>query len=147
MRISDWSSDVCSSDLRDFFEQNFHVYQVMSPAQDTTGKLTGYFEPLLDGSRRRDARFKYPVYGVPHDLYLLDSRRIDGDTAWLRLDGNRLKVASPGSDGAREYVLAIDDVGAGVRDKRYRVRSEEHKSELQSLLRISYAVFCLKKKK
>src|SRR3546814_8094651 len=118
MRISDWSSDVCSSDLRDFFEQNFHVYQVMSPAQDTTGKLTGYFEPLLDGSRRRDARFKYPVYGVPHDLYLLDSRRIDGDTAWLRLDGNRLKV-----------------------------RSEEHTSELQSLMRISYAVFCLKKKK
>src|SRR3546814_2545815 len=127
MRISDWSSDVCSSDLRDFFEQNFHVYQVMSPAQDTTGKLTGYFEPLLDGSRRRDARFKYPVYGVPHDLYLLDSRRIDGDTAWLRLDGNRLKVASPGSDGARE-------------------RSEEHTSELQSLMRISYAVFCLKQK-
>src|SRR3546814_1698017 len=35
-----------------------------------------------------------------------------------------LKVASPGSDGAREYVLAIDDVGAGVRDKRYRVRIE-----------------------
>src|SRR3546814_10409990 len=111
----------------------------MSPAQDTTGKLTGYFEPLLDGSRRRDARFKYPVYGVPHDLYLLDSRRIDGDTAWLRLDGNRLKVASPGSDGTREYVLALEDVGAGV-------RSEEHTSELQSLLRIPYAVFCLKKK-
>src|SRR3546814_2712745 len=82
------------------------------------------FEPLLDGGRRRDARFKYPVYGVPHDLYLLDSRRIDGDTAWLRLDGNRLKVASPGSDGAREYVLALEDVGAGVRDKRYRVRIE-----------------------
>src|SRR3546814_12079873 len=44
--------------------------------------------------------------------------------SWLRLDGNRMKVASPGSDGAREYVLAIDDVGAGVRDKRYRVRIE-----------------------
>src|SRR3546814_8360458 len=64
------------------------------------------------------------LYGVPHDLYLLDSRRIDGDTAWLRLDGNRLKVASPGSDGARGYVLALEDVGAGVRDKRYRVRIE-----------------------
>lgn len=110
--------------LRNFFEQNFHVYQVMSPAQDVTGKLTGYFEPLLDGSRVRDARFRYPVYGVPHDLYLLDSRRIDGNTAWLRLDGNRLKTASPGSAGAREYELALDDVGAGVRDKRYRVRIE-----------------------
>src|SRR3546814_6417420 len=96
----------------------------MSPAQDTTGKLTGYFEPLLDGIRRRDARLKYPVYGGPPDLYLHDSRRIDGDAAWLRLDGNRLKVASPGSDGAREYVLALEDVGAGVCDKRYRVRIE-----------------------
>src|SRR3546814_16704474 len=94
----------------------------MSPAQDTTGKLTGYFEPLLDGSRRRDARFKYPVYGVPHDLYLLDSRRIDGDTAWLRLDGNRQKVASPGSDGTRPNVLEPEELGHGGRDKRYRVR-------------------------
>src|SRR3546814_13878741 len=176
----------------------------MSPAQDTTGKLTGYFEPLLDGSRRRAARFKYPVSGVPHDLYLLSSRRWEGGTGWLRLDGNRLKGAAPGSDGAREYVRALEDVGAGVRDKRYRVRiegrrivpywsrqqierraieapvlawvddagalysmqvqgsgkirlregglvrlayaqqrSEEHTSELQSLMRISYAVFCL----
>src|SRR3546814_13372192 len=31
---------------------------------------------------------------------------------------------SPGSDGTREYVLALEDVGAGVRDKRYRVRIE-----------------------
>src|SRR3546814_3447781 len=37
--------------------------------------------------------------------------------------------------------------GAGTVARRHRVRSEEHTSELQSLMRISYAVFCLKKKK
>src|SRR3546814_4526453 len=39
-------------------------------------------------------------------------------------------------------VLAVDELSLGIRD-----RSEEHTSELQSLMRISYAVFCLKKKK
>src|SRR3546814_5307094 len=53
------------------------------------------------------------------------------------------------ADGVPRYVsLRSDEVnvrsGPGV---RYPVRSEEHTSELQSLMRISYAVFCLKKKK
>src|SRR3546814_6016514 len=43
-------------------------------------------------------------------------------------------------DAARERLLSITGSGAGM-------RSEEHTSELQSLMRISYAVFCLKKKK
>lgn len=110
--------------LRSFFQQNFHVYQIMSPALVGTGKLTGYFEPLLDGSRQRDARFKYPIYGVPHDLYLLDSRRVGSGNAWLRPDGNRLQPAAPGAPDAREYELALHGAPAGVRDKRYRVRIE-----------------------
>src|SRR3546814_2464153 len=46
---------------------------------------------------------------------------------------------SPAADGRRDRVLLFDDRAAGG-------RSEEHTSELQSLMRISYAVFCLKKK-
>src|SRR3546814_4742342 len=42
---------------------------------------------------------------------------------------------------------AIGDVGGQLRLEQELVRSEEHTSELQSLMRISYAVFCLKKKK
>src|SRR3546814_1475977 len=41
----------------------------------------------------------------------------------------------------------VDDGDGGVEDGRAAARSEEHTSELQSLMRISYAVFCLKKKK
>src|SRR3546814_3223780 len=46
----------------------------------------------------------------------------------------------------REYVAAVTERGAEVRTLD-EFRSEEHTSELQSLMRISYAVFCLKKKK
>src|SRR3546814_6854125 len=59
----------------------------------------------------------------------------------------------PGVHLGHEFVGTVEDVGAGVRTvaKGDRVlvsgvRSEEHTSELQSLMRIAYAVFCLKKK-
>src|SRR3546814_7825954 len=56
-----------------------------------------------------------------------------------------------GAHGHPVYVVAaLDHVlaqGASRRGHQYVVRSEEHTSELQSLMRISYAVFCLKKKK
>src|SRR3546814_8725264 len=45
------------------------------------------------------------------------------------------------------YLLLQRDVGGGVGGESGAERSEEHTSELQSLMRISYAVFCLKKKK
>lgn len=110
--------------LRSFFEGNFYVYQVMSTARQPTGKLTGYFEPLLDGSRQRDSSFRYPVYGQPNDLRLLDARAAGSGSAWLRQEGNRLKAAAPGAPGAREYEIALGDSAVGIRDKRYRVRVE-----------------------
>src|SRR3546814_5015825 len=60
---------------------------------------------------------------------------------------------SVGPPGAAETVLGVEDGEAHVRAVALQVpggadpRSEEHTSELQSLMRISYAVFCLKKKK
>src|SRR3546814_8217046 len=55
----------------------------------------------------------------------------------------RFDVAEPRSDPASG---AIGVCGDWPGRRRYRLRSEEHTSELQSLMRISYAVFCLKKK-
>src|SRR3546814_5232656 len=58
-----------------------------------------------------------------------------------------------GSAGAQHLLRQLDDQVAAEQQQRararyrYPVRSEEHTSELQSLMRISYAVFCLKKKK
>src|SRR3546814_2746291 len=108
MRISDWSSDVCSSDLiaRPQFRE-------LAPQQ--------YLD--LDNDRL--------VIGNP---FLVDSEllNLDARYEWYF--------------GAGEYFSAgvfYKDIDKPVE----AVRSEEHTSELQSLVRISYAVFCLKKKK
>src|SRR3546814_7720409 len=59
-----------------------------------------------------------------------------------------IKVRAVGKE--REEMKRMADIFRGriidVTDKSYTIRSEEHTSELQSLMRISYAVFCLKKK-
>src|SRR3546814_2940882 len=51
------------------------------------------------------------------------------------------------AEADRDYIRPIVLFQAQQRDQEVTVRSEEHTSELQSLMRISYAVFCLKKKK
>src|SRR3546814_8699522 len=60
--------------------------------------------------------------------------------------GRRLKilVGKPGLDG---HSNGAEQIAVRARDAGFEVRSGEHTSELQSLMRISYAVFCLKKKK
>src|SRR3546814_7192801 len=122
MRISDWSSDVCSSDLTPSF----------SP---TRQKLSGSGETLRGRSPL------YAINGIPQSTPLRDGSR-DGFT----IDGffvDRVEVifgsnALQGIGGTGGIVNQVT-VGAP--------RSEEHTSELQSLMRTSYAVFCLKKKK
>src|SRR3546814_1854554 len=64
-------------------------------------------------------------------------RKGDAGDSMLALVGGRVKICSTSPDG-KELLLNIMKPGD---------RSEEHTSELQSLMRISYAVFCLKKKK
>src|SRR3546814_3457664 len=98
MRISDWSSDVCSSDL------------VSKEAHDRS--------PLLANG--------HSLGEILHSLC-----------------GHRRPVAVGQSAVGRGH----DDHIAWAQMARLDDRSEEHTSELQSLMRISYAVFCLKKKK
>src|SRR3546814_3730029 len=103
MRISDWSSDVCSSDLAgDGLRLGFHRLT------DTAGRM----HDVGDGRTDRDAR-----------VQRLPGRSLDGGDLRRNVIGR----------------------GGGLGGERFR--SEEHTSELQSLMRISYAVFCLKKKK
>src|SRR3546814_7450927 len=92
MRISDWSSDVCSSDLRNTNDGGLRT----ESGNDASGVSRSLaLSPRLAGTR-------HPDY----------------------------QALCPEPSGRR----------------RFPRRSEEHTSELQSLMRISYAVFCLKKK-
>src|SRR3546814_6924802 len=103
MRISDWSSDVCSSDLA--------VFLVLEPAvQAARVQLGGVACPPVERQGCADPLARYVIIAI-FELFE---------------EGNA--------------VLLLPAFGLDI-------RSEEHTSELQSLMRISYAVFCLKKKK
>src|SRR3546814_8019719 len=108
MRISDWSSDVCSSDL---FEIAAAVgnHQLARHEHPEPLHEPGQFRKCGDRERRAD--------GTP--------RRF-------------IEVVQP--------AIGLDQPPRAVDPAPHR-RSEEHTSELQSLMRISYAVFCLTKKK
>src|SRR3546814_1610569 len=124
MRISDWSSVVCSSDLRAF--GNVDVCELL--VQLRLLKRVGLFG-------RQTLRINYVILDV------LPALNLHG--VLPQVVG--LLIAVPA-----DLLLTKDLVGhKHVFDDLIplAVRSEEHTSELQSLMRISYAVFCLKKKK
>src|SRR3546814_5150279 len=107
LRISDWSSDVCSSDLRGTCR--------------TVDRDTPLLGNILRGITIQSMRPVGGSGGDPHPP--ANDQSVRGNFAEFH--------TQPTTRGVR--VLAC--------------RSEEHTSELQSLMRISYAVFCLKKKK
>src|SRR3546814_9617247 len=115
MRISDWSSDVCSSDLEPSAGEARLRARRPRPAPEAV-------QPDRQGAEER----RPPLRPLGPALRPFPRRR---PAVLLRLLPQRR-----GDPGA----------GAGGQEA---ARSEEHTSELQSLMRISYAVFCLKKKK
>src|SRR3546814_3658054 len=122
MRISDWSSDVCSSDL-----QGFAGLAVLGAERAATNQQ----------------RVGAPARGVLFDIGHRVPRRLpvgSGQTTGLPPKG-AVVIHQPEAGRQRPR-----RGGRGLITGR-PFRSEEHTSELQSLMRISYAVFCLKKKK
>jgi membrane-bound lytic murein transglycosylase A len=79
---------------RRFFENWFRVYAVSNQGQ-AEGLFTGYFEPLLRGSRQKSARYKYPLYKKPGDLITVDLGKFKRDLAGQQITGrlarNRLE--------------------------------------------------------
>lgn len=111
--------------LRAFIRDEFYAYQMLTPTRSATGKLTGYFEPLISGSLTRQGAYKYPVYGMPHDMYLVDSRTVAGQSSrWLKIADGRMVGAEEGAAGARRYTIDLAGGSPNTRDKRYRVRIE-----------------------
>src|SRR3546814_5843970 len=112
MRISDWSSDVCSSDLR---------------ADGAAGQR------LLREPRGRAAEDRHAI-----------GTRAGSGAPFHRSGADRARHPH---HGERHPAARRQLPFRGARSAaELWVRSEEHTSELQSLMRISYAVFCLKKK-
>ncbi len=108
---------------RTFFEALFVPYRVTPRDATKDGLMTGYFEPVLDGSPTRRKSFVVPVYGAPSDLLLLDARRwqavpMDG-TVRARIVAEQVLPAGAGETG-----LALDPAifDSEPLDRRFRVR-------------------------
>ena len=113
-----------SSTVRAFFERHFTAYRALAPDGTETGVVTGYYEPLLSGSRFRSERYRYPLYAAPDDLLTVDlselypelkDKRVRG-----RLEGKRVVPYWPRADiesgkasvAGKELVFVDDPVEA-----------------------------------
>ena len=87
-------SSASDADARAFFEARFAAYRIVAADGSRDGLITGYYEPVLRGSRAQTAAFRYPVYGVPDDLIVVDLAGLHPELRNLRLrgrlDGRRL---------------------------------------------------------
>ncbi len=76
-----------SAALRAFYETWFTPYQIFNPDGSEHGMITGYYEPLLKGSRLMTTRFSYPLYTAPDDLLQIDLGEAYPQLKDLRLRG------------------------------------------------------------
>ncbi|MDX1374853.1 MAG: MltA domain-containing protein, partial [Burkholderiales bacterium] len=72
---------------RGFFETTFTPYAVSSSTDGERGLITGYYEPVLEGSRTRSDAFRHPVFGVPPDMIVVDLASVYPDLGHRRLRG------------------------------------------------------------
>ncbi|WP_416037150.1 murein transglycosylase A [Herbaspirillum huttiense] len=73
--------------IRAFFESGFTPYKLFNPDGTDTGLVTGYYEPLLRGSRRRAGPYQTPLYQAPDDLLTIDMASVYPELKNLRLRG------------------------------------------------------------
>lgn len=73
--------------LRQFFESRFVPHQVLNSDGDGNGLITGYYEPLLKGSRKRSGRYRYPLYTTPDELLVIDLSEVYPELKNMRLRG------------------------------------------------------------
>src|SRR3546814_6746255 len=128
MRISDWSSDVCSSDLaRDALVERRDLAAAAQPLHHAVVVQAVGDGGLPVGQVEALEGLEHDVRGLGVEIDVELRRRGDVAAAGHRAAHHHQPRDAPGQRGVE--------------------RSEEHTSELQSLMRISYAVFCLKNKK
>lgn len=105
---------------RAFFEQNFQPFQVVNPDATTEGTITGYYEPLLNGSRTKKAPYLYPLYAQPDDLLIVDLASVEPALKGLRLRGRlqgnrvvpyltRAEIEDPKSPLKGKELFYVDD--------------------------------------
>src|SRR3546814_4945417 len=170
MRISDWSSDVCSSDLlgslvagakfRGEFEERLKA--VLQEVQAAAGEIVLFIDEMhtLVGAGKADGAMDASNMLKPAlsrgELHCVGATTLDEYRKHVEKDAALARrfqpvfVSEPTVEDTISILRGLKEKyelhhGVRITDGAI-VRSEEHTSELQSLMRISYAVFCLKNK-
>src|SRR3546814_4882377 len=134
MRISDWSSDVCSSDLL-LQRGPFELHVLLAGLDQLRQFVMALLEQHVDIAPR-----------LADGVLQIHQSVVDDDGVGQRSQHQCQPDECDQHVPPKEIPSGRGCANSGVR-ATIAVRSEEHTSELQSLMRISYAVFCLKKKK
>src|SRR3546814_638177 len=171
MRISDWSSDVCSSDLipigRPIADTSVYILNSRGEPVPTgvVGELHVGGEGVARGYLGRTdltaERFVPDAFGLPDGRLYRTGDRVrylpDGSIEFVgradhqvkirgfRIEPGEIEATLAGHAGVKSCAVIARDDSVGGKQLVAYYRSEEHTSELQSLMLISHAVFCLHK--
>lgn len=122
------------SDIAAFFEREFAAYRIQdASSSNADGVVTGYYETLLQGSRRYQQPYIHPVYATPDDMVFLDARRVSvaqrqQGSALARVQGRNVTLQatmstqdlnSPGS-----YLIDLAALNYNTLDKKIRLRAD-----------------------
>lgn len=134
--------------VRAFFEEYFTPYQVSNPDGTDTGLITGYYEPLLRGARKRGGPYQTPLYRVPEDLLTIDLASVYPDLKNIRLRGrvvgnkvmpyfSRAELEQSGVLNGKELVWVDDPIEAFFLQVQGSGRVQL--ADTKEIIRIAYA--------
>lgn len=104
-----------------YFRQHFNVFQATNTDGGATGLITGYYQPVLQGSRTRSAEYRYPLYSRPDDLITVELASLYPELAHKRIRGrfngqklvpyySRSEIDIQPSPLAGQELVWVDDV-------------------------------------
>lgn len=134
--------------VRVFFEAFFLPYRVANADGSTSGLVTGYYEPLLDGARKRSGRFQTPLYRAPDDLLTIDLSNVYPELKGMRLRGrlqgnkvvpyfSRAELAGADAVTGREIAWVADPVDAFF--LQVQGSGRVHLADTGETIRVAYA--------
>ncbi|WP_211467913.1 murein transglycosylase A [Collimonas silvisoli] len=133
--------------IRTFFQSFFTPYQVVNADGSDNGLVTGYYEPLLKGARKRGGPYQTPIYRAPEDLITVDLANIYPELKGLRLRGrlvgnkvlpypNRAELDKSGMLAGKEILWVDDPIDAFFLQVQGSGRVQLNDS---SIVRVAYA--------
>lgn len=113
-------ADTTTGALRSWFESTFRPWALVNPDGSRQGLITGYYEPILKGSRQQSKAYPNPVFGPPEDMIVVELAEIYPELKHLRLRGriegrklvpyySRAEWGTQESKRSPEALLWIDD--------------------------------------